>query len=127
MDTVGAFEAKSHLSALLERVAQGESFTITKHGKPVAMLRNVSAVYFQGRWHHSEANPGTRSAFRSNVTVCKHPARVPDNAISASANSPSPSLNVSIARNTSCAASTTSVSACNKRSTIAAISTPPIR
>ena len=42
MDTVGAFEAKSHLSALLERVAQGESFTITKHGKPVAMLRNVS-------------------------------------------------------------------------------------
>ena len=38
MDTVGAFEAKTHLSALLERVAQGESFTITRHGKPVAQL-----------------------------------------------------------------------------------------
>jgi prevent-host-death family protein len=38
MDTVGAFEAKTHLSALLERVAQGESFTITRHGKPVARL-----------------------------------------------------------------------------------------
>jgi prevent-host-death family protein len=41
MVTVGAFEAKTHLSALLERVAQGESFTITKHGKPVAMLAPV--------------------------------------------------------------------------------------
>ena len=38
MDTIGAFEAKTHLSALLERVAQGESFTITRHGKPVAQL-----------------------------------------------------------------------------------------
>lgn len=38
MDTVGAFEAKTHLSALLERVAQGETFTITRHGKPVARL-----------------------------------------------------------------------------------------
>ena len=38
MDTIGAFEAKTHLSSLLERVAQGESFTITRHGKPVAQL-----------------------------------------------------------------------------------------
>lgn len=38
MDTIGAFEAKAHLSSLLERVAQGESFTITRHGKPVARL-----------------------------------------------------------------------------------------
>lgn len=38
MITVGAFEAKTHLSALLERVAAGEEVTITKHGKPVARL-----------------------------------------------------------------------------------------
>jgi len=38
MDTIGAFEAKTHLSSLLERVAHGESFTITRHGKPVAQL-----------------------------------------------------------------------------------------
>jgi prevent-host-death family protein len=38
MATVGAFEAKTHLSSLLERVARGESFTITRHGKPVARL-----------------------------------------------------------------------------------------
>jgi prevent-host-death family protein len=41
MDTIGAFEAKTHLSALLERVAQGESFTITKHGRPVATLAPI--------------------------------------------------------------------------------------
>ena len=38
MDTVGAFEAKTHLSALLDRVERGERFTITRHGKPVAKL-----------------------------------------------------------------------------------------
>jgi prevent-host-death family protein len=38
METVGAFEAKTHLSSLLERVAKGEAFTITRHGKPVAQL-----------------------------------------------------------------------------------------
>ncbi len=42
MDTIGAFEAKTHLSALLERVAAGESFTITKHGRPVATLVPVT-------------------------------------------------------------------------------------
>jgi prevent-host-death family protein len=35
---VGAFEAKTHLSNLLERVERGESITITRHGKPVARL-----------------------------------------------------------------------------------------
>ncbi len=36
--TVGSYEAKTHLSALLERVAKGETITITKHGVPVAKL-----------------------------------------------------------------------------------------
>lgn len=38
MITVGAFDAKTHLSTLLERVARGEEVVITKHGKPVARL-----------------------------------------------------------------------------------------
>jgi prevent-host-death family protein len=38
MESVGSFEAKTHLPQLLERVAQGEEFTITRHGKPVARL-----------------------------------------------------------------------------------------
>ena len=36
--TVGAFEAKTKFSELLERVSQGEEITITKHEKPVAKL-----------------------------------------------------------------------------------------
>jgi prevent-host-death family protein len=35
---IGAYEAKTHLPALLERVARGEEFTITKHGRPIARL-----------------------------------------------------------------------------------------
>jgi prevent-host-death family protein len=38
MITVGAFEAKTHLSTLLDRVAAGEEVVITEHGKPVARL-----------------------------------------------------------------------------------------
>ncbi len=38
MESVGAFEAKTHLSQLLDRVQAGEEITITKHGNPVAML-----------------------------------------------------------------------------------------
>jgi prevent-host-death family protein len=36
--TVGAFEAKTHFSALLEEIERGNEITITKHGRPVAKL-----------------------------------------------------------------------------------------
>jgi prevent-host-death family protein len=38
MAEVGAFEAKTHLSHLLDQVERGETITITRHGKPVARL-----------------------------------------------------------------------------------------
>jgi prevent-host-death family protein len=38
MDTVGTFEAKTHLSRLLDRVAAGERTAITRHGIPIARL-----------------------------------------------------------------------------------------
>ena len=38
MNQVGAFEAKTHLSQLLKLVSDGEEFTITKHGQPIARL-----------------------------------------------------------------------------------------
>lgn len=38
MKAVGAFEAKTHFSALLERAAGGEATAITRHGATVAML-----------------------------------------------------------------------------------------
>jgi prevent-host-death family protein len=36
--TIGAYEAKTHFSELLERVASGEEVTITRHGSPVARI-----------------------------------------------------------------------------------------
>ena len=38
MIQVGAFEAKTHLSALLEKVDRGEEVLITRRGKAVARL-----------------------------------------------------------------------------------------
>lgn len=38
MPEIGVYEAKTHLASLLDRVARGESFVITRHGKPVARL-----------------------------------------------------------------------------------------
>jgi len=35
---IGAFEAKTNLSTLLQHVEQGKEFIITKHNKPVAVL-----------------------------------------------------------------------------------------
>jgi prevent-host-death family protein len=37
-NSVGSFEAKTHLSELLDRVEAGEEVTITRHGSPVAQL-----------------------------------------------------------------------------------------
>ncbi len=38
MRQVGVYEAKTHLPRLLNEVEQGESITITRHGRPVARL-----------------------------------------------------------------------------------------
>lgn len=37
-ETIGAFEAKTHFSRLLERAHEGTVFTVTRRGKPVAQL-----------------------------------------------------------------------------------------
>ena len=42
MNQIGAYEAKTHLPRLLDRVARGESLTITRHGRPVARLVPVA-------------------------------------------------------------------------------------
>ena len=44
MTTVNVHEAKTHLSQLLDRVAQGESITIAKAGRPVAELVPLNVV-----------------------------------------------------------------------------------
>ncbi len=41
-EDIGAFEAKTRLSELLEKVSRGHVYRITKRGKPVAELRPVA-------------------------------------------------------------------------------------
>ena len=38
MDTVGLFEAKTHLSELIARAERGEEVVVTRHNKPVAKI-----------------------------------------------------------------------------------------
>ena len=38
MESVGAYEAKTHLPQLLDRVARGEEIRITRNGRPIARL-----------------------------------------------------------------------------------------
>jgi len=38
MLTVGAFEAKAKIASLLDKVSEGESVLITRHGQAAAML-----------------------------------------------------------------------------------------
>lgn len=42
MSEIGAYEAKTHLPKLLERVEKGERFVITRHGRPVAELTPIA-------------------------------------------------------------------------------------
>ena len=50
MESIGAYEAKTHLPRLLDRVARGESLIITRHGRPVARLVPVE--------HHDRESAG---------------------------------------------------------------------
>ncbi len=42
MKTVGAFEGKTHFSALIDAAERGEETLITRNGKPVAKIVPVS-------------------------------------------------------------------------------------
>lgn len=39
--TLGAFDAKTHFSKILEWVARGKEFVVTKHGRPVAKISPI--------------------------------------------------------------------------------------
>jgi prevent-host-death family protein len=73
--TVGAFEAKTYLAALLDRVAKGERITITKHGIPAAVLVPVEGVHVRARnLSHREIVDGLR-ALRKRVRADKMSVR----------------------------------------------------
>jgi prevent-host-death family protein len=72
MDTIGAFEAKTHLAALLDRVARGERITITRHGIPAAVLAPVAET--PAKLSHAEIVEGMR-ALRKRIKPGRMSAR----------------------------------------------------
>jgi prevent-host-death family protein len=72
MKSIGAFEAKTHLSELLERVSRGERITITRHGVPTALLVPVAEIAL--RPSHQEIVEGMR-ALRKRVKPGKMSVR----------------------------------------------------
>jgi prevent-host-death family protein len=68
MASVGTFEAKTHLSDLLDRVARGEKITITRHGVPAALLVPVEEK--EAKLTHQEIVEGMR-ALRKRVKPSK--------------------------------------------------------
>ena len=57
--TVDVYEAKTHLSRLLDRVAAGEEVVIARAGKPVARLVPIPAQQprVPGAWKHLASPP----------------------------------------------------------------------
>lgn len=49
MKTINMHEAKTHLSSLIEKAMQGESFIISKAGKPMVRVTRVDAPLAQCR------------------------------------------------------------------------------
>jgi prevent-host-death family protein len=72
MKSVGTFEAKTHLSDLLDRVARGEKITITRHGVPAALLVPVAEI--APKLSHQEIVEGMR-ALRKRVKPGKMSVR----------------------------------------------------
>jgi prevent-host-death family protein len=72
METVGSFEAKTHLAALLDRVSAGEKITITRHGVPAAMLVPIGGMV--RKLTHQEIVEGMR-ALRKRVKPGKMSVR----------------------------------------------------
>ncbi len=61
---VGAFEAKTKLGELLERVRFGDSFTITKHDRPIARLVGYDSAMEERRQAATAALRNLRSRYR---------------------------------------------------------------
>ena len=67
--TIGAYDAKTRLSELLDRVERGEQIVITRHGRPIARLVP------EGEAERNAAHATTRATRRKNSAVSQIGAR----------------------------------------------------
>ncbi len=74
--TIGAYEAKTHLSDILDRVARGERIVITRHGVPVAVLQPPDPVPRRDvRQAIAELRAFRRSLQERGVTITRNDIR----------------------------------------------------
>ena len=70
MRTVGTFEAKNHLSELLDLVEKGEEILITRRGKPVARLATINeSAKIEKEKHALNALSQTRALLKADGTA----------------------------------------------------------
>lgn len=69
MKEVGIFEAKTHLSSLINDVEKGERFTITKRNLPVAMLVPIKESIRSNGLETVEQINELRNELRGRVSV----------------------------------------------------------
>ncbi len=56
MQIVGVFEAKNHLTALLDEVEEGHEILITRRGKPIARLVPANTGFDRGQARRAADN-----------------------------------------------------------------------
>jgi prevent-host-death family protein len=66
MLTVGAFQAKTNLAQLLDRVAKGETIVITRRGVPVATINPIAEKQLQDKMETIQAIKDLRKGNRLN-------------------------------------------------------------
>ncbi len=66
---VGSFDAKVHLSELLNKVTNGDTITITKHGKPIAKLVPFKEKAYLSRSEALSKLSKIRNAQKTSVSV----------------------------------------------------------
>ena len=77
MESIAAFDAKTRLSELLDRAARGETFEITKHGRPVGKLgppdsaRNLRTIA-EAVARLRQFRGALKGATRADVIALKH-------------------------------------------------------
>ena len=65
MQTLGVFDAKNHLTALLDDVEAGDEVLITRRGKPVARLVSADAGFDRAKAR--KAAEGLRAASKGQI------------------------------------------------------------
>jgi prevent-host-death family protein len=83
MKSAGSYEAKTHLPWLLRQVADGESITITKCGKPIAVLapaaeqpkRDIKALIAELRAYSKRRGATLGALSPAQIKEMKHEGR----------------------------------------------------